>query len=109
MSRIVIDPAELAALSALCRNASYDVALIANEARHHMDHLAHLVGADAPRLSSLVDTAVTQLLRISAELDDDAFRLASLGQQSVAADALGDLHGNEHGLLTRLDLPGEKQ
>jgi hypothetical protein len=108
MSRILIDPAELSALSALCRNASYDVAGIATEARHHIDALAPTLGADGPRLSALVDSAVASLLRVAAELDDDAQRLAAFGQQGIAADALGDLHGNEHALLTRLDLPGEE-
>lgn len=106
MSRVVIDPAELAALSALCRNASYDVAGIATEARHHMDQLApaltHERPADAVRITALVDAAVAVLHRVATQLDDDALAVATFGQRGADADALGDLGGNEHALLTRL-------
>jgi hypothetical protein len=102
VSRILIDPAELAALSALCRNTSYDVAGVATEARHRMDHLVPLIGASAASANALVDVAITHLHRIAAELDDDALALASFGQQGAAADALGTLGGNEHSLLNRL-------
>ncbi len=108
MTRIVIDPAELAALSALCRNASYDAAGIATEARHRADHLSQLLhadgaGADAARIESLVHGAVHQLHHVAALLDDDALAVATFGQRGAAADALGDLTGNEHALLSRLD------
>ena len=43
------------------------------------------------------------LHRVAAELDGDALAVATLGQRGAAADALGDLAGNEHALLTRLD------
>lgn len=102
MSRISIDPAELAALSALCRNTSYDVAGVATEAMHRMDNLTPLLGADAARLRGLVELAVTHLHRIAEELDDDALAVATLGQRGAAADALGEMAGNEHELLTRL-------
>ena len=108
MSRILIDPSELAALSALCRNTSYDVAGVATEARHHMDHLAQMIGPDALRLRAVVDHAVQLLHRVATELDDDALAVATLGQRGAAADALGGLGGNEHALLTRLQNPGEK-
>lgn len=102
MSRISIDPAELAALSALCRNTSYDAAGVATEAQHRMDHLTSVIGPDAARLRPLIEIAVTHLHRIAAELDDDALAVASLGQRGAAADALGGMAGNEHSLLTRL-------
>ena len=102
MSRILIDPAELAALSALCRNTSYDVAGIATEARHHMDHLAPLLGGGAASAHALVDVAISHLHRIASELDHDALALATLSQRGAAADALGAMAGNEHSLLTRL-------
>ncbi len=104
MTRVVIDPNELAALSALCRNTSYDVAGVATEAQHRMDHLAQVVGPDALRLTALADQAVHLLHRVATQLDDDALALATLGQRGAAADALGDLAGNEHSLLTRLNL-----
>jgi hypothetical protein len=98
MSRIVIDPNELAALSALCRNASYDAAGIATEMRVRIDHVVSLLhaenaAADAARLEAAVQTALHQLHHVANELD---------------ADALGDLHGNDHALLARLQ-PGEDQ
>ncbi len=108
MTRILIDPQELAALSALCRNASYDAAGIATEARHRADAVLQLLhaqggGAAAARLESLVHTAVHQLHHVAAALDADALAVATIGQRGVAADALGDFAGNEHALLTRLD------
>ncbi|MEY2426113.1 MAG: hypothetical protein QOI61_1685 [Actinomycetota bacterium] len=108
MTRIVIDPAELAALSALCRNASYDAAGIATEVRHRSDYLAQLLhasgaGADAARIDALVHAAVHQLHHVAAVLDDDALAVATFGQRGAAADALGGLAGNEHALLSRLD------
>lgn len=102
MSRISIDPAELAALSAMCRNASYDVAGVATEALHRIDHLTPLLGADAARLRAAVEVAVTHLHRIAEELDGDALAVATLGQRGAAADALGEMAGNEHELLTHL-------
>lgn len=103
MTRVVIDPAELSALSALLRNASYDTAGIATETRHRVDTVMPLLGADALRLSALVDHAVTLLHHIASQLDGDALAVATLGQRGAAADALGDMAGNEHALLTRLD------
>jgi hypothetical protein len=108
VTRILIDPNELAALSALCRNASYDTAGVATEARHRMDHIAPLLGpAESLRLGALVDLAVQQLHRVANELDSDALAVATLGQRGAAADALGGMAGNEHALLTRLNQPGE--
>ncbi len=109
MTRIVIDPAELAALSALCRNASYDAAGIATEVRHRVDHLTQLLnaggeGADAARIETLVHTAVHQLHHVAAQLDDDALAVATFGERGAAADALGGLAGNDHALLSRLDI-----
>lgn len=101
MTRVVIDPNELATLSAMCRNTSYDVAGVATEAQHRMDHLAPLTGPDATRLTTLVDHAVQLLHRVAAQLDDDALAVATFGQRGAAADALGDMAGNEHALLTR--------
>ena len=103
MTRVVIDPNELAALSAMCRNASYDVAGVATEAQHRMDHLAPLIGADALRVKALVDHAAQLLHRVASELDADALAVATLGQRGAAADALGNLAGNEHSLLTRFN------
>lgn len=105
MTRLLIDPNELALLSAMCRNTSYDVAGVATEAAHRIDHLAPLLGADAPRLRAAVEQAVHALHRVAAQLDDDALAVAVLGQRGAAADALGDMAGNEHGLLTRFDQP----
>jgi hypothetical protein len=107
VSRILIDPAELAALSALCRNASYDAASIATEARHHTDAIVALLGGDAARVGALVDAAIAQLHRVASQLDDDALAVAQFGQLGAEADALGDLRGNEHGLMTRFTVPGE--
>jgi hypothetical protein len=87
----------------MCRNASYDVAGVASEAQHRMDTVTHLMGPDALRLSGLVDHAVQLLHRVAAQLDDDALAVATLGQRGAAADALGDLAGNEHSLLTRFN------
>lgn len=103
MTRVVIDPNELAALSAMCRNTSYDVAGVATEARHRMDHLAQLIGPDALRVTGLVDHAVALLHRVAVQLDDDALAVATLGQRGATADALGDMVGNEHSLLTRFN------
>ncbi|HUR77975.1 MAG TPA: hypothetical protein VMZ22_08500 [Acidimicrobiales bacterium] len=106
MSRLVIDPEELTALSALCRNASYDVAGIASEAQHHVDlvaaYLSHAQPAEALRVTAAVGRAASMLHRIAAELDDDAVAVAQFGQRGTDADALGDLRSNEHALLTRL-------
>ena len=109
MTRILIDPGELAALSALCRNASYDAAGIATEVRHRTDHLAHLLhgegaAVDAAHIEALVHNAVHQLHHVAAELDADALAVATFGQRGAAADALGDLAGNEHALLARLNI-----
>ena len=104
MSRVVIDPNELAALSAMCRNTSYDVAGVATEAQHRMDHMGQLLGPETLRLQPLVEHAVQLLHRVAAQLDDDALAVATLGQRGAAADALGDLAGNEHSLLTRFNL-----
>ncbi|MEY2399244.1 MAG: hypothetical protein QOJ00_2418 [Actinomycetota bacterium] len=103
MTRVVIDPNELAALSALCRNTSYDIAGIATEALHRMDHVASVAGADALRVRPLVDHAAQLLHRVAAQLDDDALAVATLGQRGASADALGELGGNEHSLLTRFN------
>jgi hypothetical protein len=108
MTRVAIDPEELAALSVLCRNASYDVAGVATEARHRMDHVASLLAVDgraaeSMRLAAVVDQAVAVLHRVAAQLDDDALALATVGQRGAAADALGDPGGNEHALLARFD------
>jgi hypothetical protein len=113
MSRIVIDPNELAALSALCRNASYDAAGIATEMRVRIDHVVSLLhaenaAADAARLEAAVQTALHQLHHVANELDADALAVATFGQRGADADALGDLHGNDHALLARLQ-PGEDQ
>ncbi|MEY2468874.1 MAG: hypothetical protein QOF21_1572 [Actinomycetota bacterium] len=107
MTRVVIDPAELAALSALCRNASYDVAGVATEAQYRMDAVMAMLGVDGARLHALVDHAASLLHRVAVDLDGDALAVATLGQRGAAADALGDLGGNEHGLLTRLNITGE--
>lgn len=109
MTRIAIDPSELAALSALCRNASYDVAGVATEARYRTDAVLAALGHDGARLSALVDHAVALLHRVAADLDGDALAVATLGQRGAAADALGDMSGNEHALLTRLNMTGDKE
>ena len=104
--KISIDPEELAALSVLVRNTSYDVAGIAAEARHRVDNLAALVApADALRVTALVDDAMRILHRVAAQLDDDAQAVAVFGQKGAAADALGHLAGTEHDLLSRLHQP----
>lgn len=106
MSRISIDPDELVALSALVRNASYDVAGIANEVRARVEQLPALVGGpEAMRLTASVDAAVQVLHRVAALLDDDAQAVAVFGQKGAAADALGELAGNEHDLLSRMQQP----
>ncbi len=92
----------------MCRNTSYDVAGVATEAQHRMDHVAQLVGPDALRLTGLVDHAVQLLHGVAAQLDDDALAVATLGQRGAAADALGDLAGNEHSLLTRFNTGDEQ-
>ncbi len=112
MTRIVIDPAELEALSVLCRNASYDAAGIAVEAQHRVDHVVQLVaaageGGIAAPLRAMVDNAAVVLHSVAAELDSDALALATLGQHGATADALGELAGNEHALLRRLNVLGE--
>ena len=111
MSRIVIDPNELAALSAQCRNASYDAAGIATELRVRLDQVAQLLhadgaAADAARVQAAAHSALAQLHHVANELDADALAVQTFGQRGAAADALGDLHGNEHALLARL-LPRE--
>jgi hypothetical protein len=104
--RISIDPEELAALSVLVRNTSYDVAGIATEARHRVDQLAALVSpADALRITALVDDAMRVLHRVASQLDDDAQAVALFGQKGASADALGDLAGSEHDLLSRMHQP----
>lgn len=106
MSRIAIDPEELNALSVLVRNASYDVAGIATEARHRVDHLSALVApADAVRVTAMVDDAMRILHRVAAQLDDDAQAVALFGQKGASADALGSLGGTEHDLMSRLQQP----
>lgn len=112
MTRIVIDPNELVALSALCRNASYDAAGIATEVRMRVDHVVHLLHAggapvEAARVEAAVHPAVHQLHHAANELDADALAVQTFGQRGAAADALGDLHGNDHALLARLHNPGE--
>lgn len=111
MSRILIDPNELAALSALCRNASYDAAGIATEVHMRVDHVLSLLRAelpaDAARVETAVHAAVHQLHRAADELEADALAVATFGQRGADADALGELHGNDHALLARLQLPGE--
>lgn len=113
MTRISIDPSELAVLSALCRNASYDVAGIATEARHRMEQLAVVLApampAAAAQLSAVVDAAAAALHRVAAQLDDDALAVASFGQRGADADAVGGLHGNEDALLRRMtDTEGDR-
>lgn len=108
MTRIVLDPIELAALAALCRNASYDAAGIATEARHRTEdvHGALTIAGravEAAQLGALVEDAASALLRASALLDDDALLLAAIGQRSEAADAIAEAFGGgEHALLTQL-------
>lgn len=114
MSRIVIDPAELAGLSALCRNASYDAAGIATEVRHRSDQLSQLLhaqgaSADAARIEALVHAAVHRLHHVASVLDDDSLAVATFGQRGAAADALGGLGSNEHALLARLDTTQREQ
>jgi hypothetical protein len=113
MTRIVIDPNELAALSALCRNASYDAAGIATDVRARVDHVvqllhAHNGAADAARIEAAVHAAVHQLHHAANELDADALAVATFGQRGASADALGELQGNDHALLARLHVPGEE-
>jgi hypothetical protein len=116
MTRIVIDPNELNALSALCRNASYDAAGIATEIRMRVDHVVQLLHAnnaaadptvDAARIEAAVHAAVHQLHHAANELDADALAVATFGQRGAAADAVGELHGNDHALMARLHTPGE--
>lgn len=108
MSRIVIDPTELATLAALCRNASYDTAGIAAEVRHRAE-LLHgpltVAGrmAEAAQLSGAVDEVATALLAAASLLDDDALLLAAIGQRTEAADAIAEAFGGgEHALLKQL-------
>jgi hypothetical protein len=112
MTRIVIDPNELNALSALCRNASYDAAGIATEIRMRVDHVVQLLHANnaaghAARIEAAVHAAVHQLHHAANELDADALAVATFGQRGAAADAVGELHGNDHALMARLHIPGE--
>ena len=111
MSKISIDPEELAALSVLVRNTSYDVAGMAAEARYRVEQLAALVGGpEAMRVTAMVDEAAQILHRVAAQLDDDAESVALFGQKGAAADALGELAGTEHDLLTRLQpKPGDNE
>ncbi len=103
MTRISIDPEELAALSVLVRNTSYDVAGIATETRHRVEQLAALVdGPTTMRLTAMVDDAMRVLHHAAALLDDDAQAVALFGQKGAAADVLGELAGHEHDLLSRL-------
>lgn len=111
MSRIAIDPAELGALSALCRNLSYDAAGIATEVQHRVEGVLALLHADgataaAAQIDTLVHTAARHLHHVANALDGDALAVATLGQRGAAADALGDLAGNEHALLNRFENPG---
>jgi hypothetical protein len=113
VTRIVIDPNELHALSALCRNASYDAAGIATEVRARVDHVVHLLHAnngagEAARIEAAVHTAVHQLHHAANELDADALAVATFGQRGATADALGELSGNDHALMARLHVPGEE-
>ena len=113
MTRIFIDPNELNALSALCRNASYDAAGIATEIHGRVEHVVRLLhadgaAADAARVGAAVHTAVHQLHHAANELDSDALAVATFGQRGASADALGELHGNDHALLARLQNPGEE-
>lgn len=104
--RISIDPEELAALSVLVRNTSYDVAGIATEARHRVDNLTALIAPpDAMRVTAMVDEAMRILHRVAAQLDDDAQAVAVFGQKGAAADSLGELAGSEHDLMSRLHQP----
>lgn len=106
MSRISIDPEELAALSVLVRNTSYDIAGIATEARHRVEGLAGLIAPpEALRVTAMVDEAMRLLHRTAALLDDDAQAVALFGQKGAAADALGELAGTEHDLMSRLHQP----
>ena len=106
--RIVLDPLELAALATLCRNASYDAAGIASEARYRCDAaLAGLSGpgpvAEASQLAELAAAASQLLLRAAGDLDDDALLLAAIGQRSEAADSIAEAFGvGEHALLAQL-------
>ena len=108
MTRIVIDPLELAALSALCRNASYDAAGIASEARHRVESLQGPLsvagrGIEAAQLGAAIDDAARILLAVAAHLDDDALLLGAIGQRTEAADAIAEAFGGgEHALLTQL-------
>jgi hypothetical protein len=113
VTRIVIDPNELNALSGLCRTASYDAAGIATEVRARVDHVVQLLhanngAADAARIEAGVHTAVHQLHHAADELDADALAVATFGQRGANADALGELHGNDHALMARLQIPGEE-
>lgn len=108
MTRIVLDPVELAALAALCRNASYDAAGIATEVRHRAENVkgslsvaGHVV--EAAQLGAAVEEAASALLSTAALLDDDALLIAAIGQRSEAADAIAEAFGGgEHALLTQL-------
>jgi hypothetical protein len=55
------------------------------------------------RLDAVVEQAIAVVHRVAAQLDDDALALATIGQRGAAADALGELGGNEHALLARFD------
>ncbi|HVE94293.1 MAG TPA: hypothetical protein VNB24_05185 [Acidimicrobiales bacterium] len=108
MTRIVIDPMEIAALAALCRNTSYDVAGIASEARFRTDGLRATMinagrGAAAEALCTLAEDTCAALLGVAAQLDDDALLLNAIGQRAEDADAIAEAFGGgEHALLSQL-------
>ncbi len=108
MTRIVIDPLELAALAAMCRNASYDVARNATAMRYRADAIAGPLSAwgqatGAVHLARAVDDGVQLLLVAASSLDDDALLLAAIGERTDAADAIAEAFGGgEHALLTQL-------
>lgn len=114
MTRILIDPMELAVLAATSRNASYDAAGIASEVRYRAEVVdGPLIAAgravDAAGLAAAVDDAARALLAAAALLDDDALLLAAIGQRSEAADAIAEAFGGgEHALLNQLrfETPG---
>lgn len=108
MTRILIDPMEISALAALCRNASYDAAGVASETRFRVDGLRGpltTVGrsADGAQLCALADDACARLLTVAAHLDDDALLLNAIGRRAEDADAIAEAFGGgEHALLSQL-------
>jgi len=114
MTRIFIDPIEIAAVAALCRNASYDAAGVASEARFRIEEVTGLLmsggrGAEADALRTLVENACALLLTAAAQLDDDALLLSAIGRRADDADAVAEAFGGgEHALLLQLrDEPWE--